>query len=173
MVIGAAEAEMMRKEGLFSGAGDPINGLFGIDTSVGGILEQTNTSIDDTHFLGHKQFEALNAEEGRVFVKLNEQRMPKLFYRKQAGESTPLNIELAEGDLSNYRATEIDGTIYHPLLIGASEAKMMRDEKLFQKTGDTIKGFFGRDVIVVGIIRQTNTSLDMMHVIPLPSEALG
>lgn len=57
----------------------------------------------------------------------------------------------------------IGGQKYLPIYIGYDEAKIMTDEKLFTKEGDTIKGFFGNDVIVSGILPDTNTSYDTYH----------
>jgi hypothetical protein len=52
------------------------------------------------------------------------------------------------------------------MLIGSDEAKMMRAEKLFSQPGDTLSGFFGKDVKIVGILAKTNSALDMMHFVP-------
>jgi len=49
------------------------------------------------------------------------------------------------------------------LYIGAAEAKMMIDERLFQSDGDVIKGLFGNDVIVAGVLPATGSPLDQMH----------
>jgi len=57
----------------------------------------------------------------------------------------------------------IGGKKYSPVYIGYDEAKIMIDEKLFTKEGDTIKGFFGNDVIVSGILPDTNTAYDTYH----------
>jgi len=57
----------------------------------------------------------------------------------------------------------IGGKKYLPVYIGYDEAKIMTDEKLFTKEGDTIKGFFGNDVIVSGILPDTNTAYDTYH----------
>ncbi len=48
--------------------------------------------------------------------------------------------------------------------IGSEEAKMMRDEKLFSKTGDKIQNFFGvPEIEVAGILEPTGTVLDYYH----------
>lgn len=57
----------------------------------------------------------------------------------------------------------IGGKKYTPVYIGYDEAKIMTDEKLFTKEGDTIIGFFGNDVIVSGILPDTNTEYDTYH----------
>ena len=43
------------------------------------------------------------------------------------------------------------------MIIGADEAQMMQDEKLFQAEGDLIRNLFGNDVIVAGVLPKTNT----------------
>lgn len=50
--IGANEAEMMQKEKLFSSIGDTINGFFGNNVIVAGILPKTGTALDNMHFVG-------------------------------------------------------------------------------------------------------------------------
>ena len=52
------------------------------------------------------------------------------------------------------------------MVIGSSEAKMMREEKLFSKTGDALKDFFGIPLMDVGgVLKPTNTVLDAFHLI--------
>ena len=50
---------------------------------------------------------------------------------------------------------------------------MMREEKLFDEVGDPIRGFFGENVVVVGVLERTNSSFDMMHFVPLKEDQLG
>jgi hypothetical protein len=50
------------------------------------------------------------------------------------------------------------------MLIGAKEAEMMREEKLFAKPGDTLKDFFGiGEMTIAGVLKPTGTVLDNMH----------
>jgi hypothetical protein len=168
MIIGSSESAMMIKEGKFSKVGDKIDNLFGINTTVGGVLKRTNTILDEFHFLGEQQFNQLDGEENRAFVKLKEGKEPKLFYTYLDGENSKLKFNLSEGSLSDYSVIhKIAGEKYYPLILGYSEAKMMRQEKLFSRPGDMIKGFFGINVTIVGVAQRTNTSLDMAHIIPL------
>ena len=48
------------------------------------------------------------------------------------------------------------------MYVGYAEAKMMRENKLFANDGDTIKDFFGNNVIVY-TLPETKTELDNMH----------
>jgi len=49
--IGAEEAVMMQKEKIFKKEGDLINGFFGNDVIVSGILPKTNSPLDTFHFV--------------------------------------------------------------------------------------------------------------------------
>jgi hypothetical protein len=173
IVIGSDEARMMREENLFKEEGDELQGLFGIDTQVGGVLEPTETILDDMHFVEPAQYSKLDGEEGRVFIKFTPEGVPKVFYRLTEDESMPVPITLSEGDVSAYEQHSIAGVTYYPLLIGSAEAVMMREEKLFENPGDTIQGFFGANVFIAGVLAPTNTSIDMMHITPLGEEGLG
>ena len=59
MVIGSDEARMMIEEKLFNKPGDELKDLFGIDTTVEGILDSTGTFADDFHFLSGEQYNKL------------------------------------------------------------------------------------------------------------------
>jgi hypothetical protein len=52
------------------------------------------------------------------------------------------------------------------MYIGYDEAKMMREEGLFNKQYDTIDDLFGNDVIIAGVAKKTYTLLDMLHFVP-------
>jgi hypothetical protein len=51
VVLGSAEAKMMGSESLFKGVGDKIDGFFGKDAYIAGILEPTNSSLDMLHYM--------------------------------------------------------------------------------------------------------------------------
>ena len=52
------------------------------------------------------------------------------------------------------------------MIIGFSEAQMMKRERLIQKAGDSLKDFFGLpSVKIIGILPLTNTLLDDVHLI--------
>jgi hypothetical protein len=167
LVMGADEARMMRAEGLFRAPGDSINNLFGISPVIGGILENTGSIVDDMHFLGDSDYALLEGSEHTVFIRLTNVGMPKTFYYMSTDEPLPPGFVLAEGSADDYTLHTMTGKVYVPLILGKKEADMMRDEKLFWRPGDIIPDFFGNDVIVVGILAETNTSIDMMHLTPL------
>ena len=69
--------------------------------------------------------------------------------------------------MSGYESHNLDGKAYYPIIIGAKEAKVMREEKIFENTGDPIRNFFGRNFVVAGILEETNTSFDRLYFVPL------
>jgi hypothetical protein len=167
VVIGWAEGRMMRREGLFEGPGDTIKGLFGIDPVVGGVLKMTYGLVDEMHLLSKPGYERVEGQEGRLFIALKDSRSPKLFFVLAEGETPPITFSFAEGSLSDYAVREIRGKRYYPVILGANEAAMMKFERLFNKPGDTIDGFFGNDVFIAGVLSKTNTIIDMAHISPL------
>jgi hypothetical protein len=173
VVIGGTEAAMMKKEKLFSAPGDLLSDFFGINTTVGGVLGNTGTFVDEVHFLSERQFELLNATEGRMFVKFTAEGAPKIFYRLSPASGLPANLSLAEGSMEYYEIHRIAGREYYPVIVGATEAKMMREEKLFSKTGDRLEGFFGQDVLIAGVLNTSGTPADMVHFTPLAESDLN
>lgn len=169
VVIGGAEAAMMRREGLFKGPGDTIKGLFGIDPIVGGVLKRTFGLIDDMHFVSESEYERVEGEQGRVFIAIKDNKSPKLFFVLAVGEDPPITLPFTEGSLSDYTVREINGRQYYPVILGSGEAAMMKFERLFKEPGDTIDGFFGRDIVIAGVLANTNTIIDMAHISPLVS----
>ena len=170
MVLGAAEANMMRKEKLFNSVGDEFESFFGIRTRIGGVLTPTNSTLDELHFLSKEQYDAIEGESNRAFILRTPEGMPKLFYTLGSTEDSPLQITLAEGERTAYTPRTIEGVTYYPVFIGSAEAAMMREEKLFTNVGDTIEGFFNTNIVIAGILAQTNTSVDMMHIIPADAQ---
>jgi hypothetical protein len=173
VVIGFDEANMMRNESLFSNVGDPLIGFFGIDTRVSGVLQKTETSVDDMHFLDAHQFSEIEGVSEVAFIRFTSEGMPKLFYSVAAGE-LPQDLSLSEGLLSEYQYHTMLGKTYMPVLVGSKEAEMMRKERLFKDVGDRIDGFFGQDAFIAGVLEPTGTALDMMHIVPVaPEEVQG
>lgn len=87
--------------------------------------------------------------------------------REGADTSVLARLPFAEGSPANYRIRPEDGRTVYPLVLGAEEARMMRAERLFLRAGDELKGFFGHDVFIAGVLAPTNSSADMMHFVPL------
>jgi hypothetical protein len=169
VVIGESEANMMEEEGLFNQTGDRLQNFFNINTTVGGILRKTGTITDDIHFLSAQQFDEIQGDEKIIFIKMLKE-MPKVFYTYSVDSKLKFNLE--EGDINDYKLQFIGNKKYYPLIVGYEEAKMMKEEKLFKKTGDTISNFFDNDVFIAGVIEKTGTAIDMMHFIPLTKEEL-
>ncbi|MCM2326037.1 MAG: hypothetical protein NDI94_06240 [Candidatus Woesearchaeota archaeon] len=165
MVIGSNEAEMMVKNDLIKKSGDKLYGFFGIDTQVGGIYKKTDTMIDHMHFLSKNQFKELDGVSN-VFIGFNE-GMPKLFFTYKNNDDFLKRFEFSSGNLENYRVISMNGKTLYPIVLGYDEAEMMISEKLFTDAGDKIEGFFGKDVFIAGILKKTDSGVDMMHFIPL------
>jgi len=49
--VGSSEAQMMIENGLFTNAGDVIDGFFGNRVLIAGILPKTDTILDQLHFV--------------------------------------------------------------------------------------------------------------------------
>ena len=170
MVVGAIEAEMMMDENLFQKAGDEIKGLFGINTKIEGILEKTNTPADYFHFLGSEQYSSLNGKENRAFIIFIEST-PKFFIKYDLNEDRS-GLKFKEGTKEDYQSYTIVGKKYYPLIIGNTEAEMMKSERIFEKIGDQFEKF-GQNFILAGILADTNTAFDLVHITPLNAEELG
>ena len=163
-IIGYEEAKTMKEKGAFRFVGSKLNNLFGIDTEIGGVLARTGTLIDYIYFLDYHQFNELNGREDRIFFKVNSEGVAKFFYDYNLEE--PLSLELSEGNIKDYQMHNIGGQEYYPIILGSEEAKIMKEEKLFGSTGDIIKGFFGKDVVIIGILKE-GSALDKIYLIPL------
>jgi hypothetical protein len=164
MVIGNVEGSMMQEENEFKNIGDTLVD-YDITFRIDGILDKTGTFMDDFHFISSEEYTKLSGEENVLFVKFKDAKTPKLFYLYDKNNPSPAKISLSEGNINFYYKHIIGKKIYYPIIIGYEEAKMMREEKLFNKVGDTLEGFFDRDVMIVGITQKTDTGLDMMHVV--------
>lgn len=162
MVIGYDEAMMMKEEGLIKGTGDTLPNFFGLpQMKVVGILKPTGTAIDTYHLVSS---ETLANISGQAVLKttVGPDGAAKVFY-EIAGEVPPQYQGTLFDDTFSHPVT-IASTEYQPVFIGETEAKMMQEEKLFKKEGDTLKGFFGdNNVIVSGILPKTETPLDTFH----------
>lgn len=164
MVIGYEEAGMMKGEKLFSKVGDKFDNLFGLSTTVGGILKKTETPIDDMHFLGEKQYEKLSGQENLFSIKTTPDGMAKLFYTYNPNNAS-LDLKLKEGSMKNFKVHQMLGKDYYPIIIGSEEAKVMREEKLFSEPGDVIKNLFGENFVVIGVLEETGSIIDKTHFI--------
>jgi Cu+-exporting ATPase len=162
MVLGASEAAMMRREGLFRNPGDAITDFFGIPSMrIGGILEKTGSFVDDVHFVNLTTLRRLKTA-ARVTV-LNDDGALKLFYPLDSSSMPPTLRER----IPSLEVRTVDGKEAIPVVLGSDEAAMMRSLKLFSRVGDTIDNFFGPDrVVIVSVLPRTGTVLDEMHFVP-------
>jgi hypothetical protein len=188
MTLGYYEALDMAEENNITGT----QAIFGYDVDedfigktvrITGMLKKTSTLIDMMHVLPKDQYDSLPPGD-RIYVKFTEDKMPKFFYYiKPDGSNWPKKIGFEMGGLDEYERLKNNQTlatielggldlhinknrVYLPLVLGSDEAKMMIDEGLFSKPGDRIEGFFGKDVVIAGVLKPTGTVLDMFHYMP-------
>ena len=156
MVIGYSEARMMKNENLIKGPGDILSNFFGLpNVKIVGILEATGTLADSYHFVNNTTLAKMTNETTVKYVAENE--VIKNFY------FTTTKPEKLNNNIAGFDQIKLGEKNYLPIYIGAREAKMMIEKKLFSKVGDTIENFFGNDVIIVGILPKTETTLDEFH----------
>jgi len=110
-------------------------------------------------------------QENRIFTKRDANGSIELFYYYTGEE--PIDIDLKEGGLKNYEIHTIGEQKYYPLILGSEEAETMRNEGLFDNIGDPIKNFYGKNVVVVGVIKKSDSVFDMIHITPLNSGDLN
>lgn len=157
VVIGSSEAKMMQDEGLFQNVGDVLPDFFGAkDVTVRGIIKPTGTLADSYHFLSPDSFKAIE-RTARLQVVNEANGGTKLFYFIDNVVPEKLKV-----NISSSTPAIIGNTTYYPVYLGYVEAKMMQENKVFTKDGDTIKDFFGNNVIVY-TLPETKTELDNMH----------
>ena len=164
VVLGSVEAGMMIEEGLIKGVGSDIPEFFGLPSvKVVGILTPTGTVVDDYHFTSLATFAGLTAAKQDILVAESPLGDLKIFYLYDSN-NIPSQLKTIIDPLKP--TYTIDGINYLSTYIGYGEAKMMSDEKLFSQKYDTIKGFFGNNIIITGLPKKTFTGLDMMHFVP-------
>jgi hypothetical protein len=89
----------------------------------------------------------------------------KLFYPVTTASVSQVPVEFVDalGKKNSFSTVMIDGVAYQSIYLGAEEASVMREEKLFNQPGDTSKDFFGNNILVAGILPKTDTAFDRMH----------
>lgn len=132
--------------------------------------KQMNTSNGFNNVENDYIYNIVGIQENNIYIKTNPEGVQKLFYYSA---NEPINILLSEGDMGEYQIHSIGGQKYYPLIVGYEEAKIMRQEGLFDNIGDSIKNFFGKNVVVVGVMQKTGGAMDMAHIIPLTGEELN
>lgn len=163
VVLGYTEASMMIREGLIKGVGSELSDFFGVPkVRITGILEPTNTFLDDTHIMNKETFDAVKLGEDLVITEspLGELSFYYLF------DAT--NIPTQFSSLINPKKTvfTLDGKTYLPVYIGYTDAEEMLQAKEFTKLQDKLDDEDGSNLIVMGLPKKTYTMLDMMHFVP-------
>jgi soluble P-type ATPase len=155
MVLGSSEAAMMRKENLFQKIGDSIPNFFGSSTvKIVGILEETGSILDEYHYMNAYTISQISAL--KVLNVKNAEGNVKLFYVSSQGLPGNLNIP-------QLLPVQLTDQAVQPVYIGSSEASMMKEEKLFNTTGDVINNFFGNRAVVSGVLNSKGNLWDSIH----------
>ncbi|MFZ2310980.1 MAG: hypothetical protein WAW11_05565, partial [Patescibacteria group bacterium] len=158
MIIGYDEAMMMKEEKLINNIGDSLKDFFGLPSvKIVGILKPTGTIIDSYHFVNNNTLAKMT--NVAVVKHVAEKEIVKSFYFV-TDTNKP---EKLKNNIQGFGNVSLGDKTYLPVYIGSTEAKMMIENKLISKVGDTIDNFFGNNVIVVGVLPETKTTLDMMH----------
>lgn|GEM_PF-826234 len=175
MVLGAGEAEAMKKREEISGVGSRAGGLPGINATVEGILQRTGQPLDNFRFLSAGQFAKIDGRGNEIFVRLDGKREPTVFFVINASNAPadsgdpgsaglPFSAKFAEGRAGSLASfSDEDGEKTCPVVLGADRASAMRAEKAFSAVGDRIVEFFGNSVEVRGVLSKTNSSIDMLN----------
>ena len=163
VIIGSIEASMMKEEGLINSVGSELKDFFGLpNVKIVGILEPTGTALDEYHLFNRATFNQLNAKENILAAETGMGEL-KIFYLYDSNSIPALLRNVINPLKLSYN---MGGMKFLPATIGYDEAAMMKSEKLISKKLDTLKDFFGNNVIVAGLPKRTLTSFDMMHFVP-------
>ncbi|MBI2411400.1 MAG: copper-translocating P-type ATPase [Candidatus Kerfeldbacteria bacterium] len=162
MIVGATEASIMKQKQLLQKPGDSTANFFGIPTiTINGILNPTGSILDDYHILTIPTFDQI---QGNPVLTVRVGDELKLFYPIKGNSIPAVYKDIIIGKES-FSTVAIGGKNYQSMYIGSQEAEIMRKENLFQKEGDRMDNFFGNNVIIAGVLPQTGTVLDQMHLV--------
>ncbi|MEI8103784.1 MAG: heavy metal translocating P-type ATPase [Candidatus Moraniibacteriota bacterium] len=160
LLIGYEDGMDMKKGNEIAGAGSTLTDVNGISSlKVGGILASTGTILDGWHIVNEGTLNKMTPTTRLRFIA--EKEIIKGFYPVDAtGENIP---EKLQSSIRGFDPVVLGGKTYLPIYVGSTEAKMMIENKLIAKVGDTMDNFFGNDIIVAGILPETKTALDDLH----------
>ncbi len=162
-VLGYAEAQMMIREGLIAWVGSELPDFFWAPkVRITGILEPTNTFLDDVHIMSSETFATVTLPENILITETPVGDLKIFYLYDESNIPTPLQ-SIINPKKNLYT---LSGKDYLPAYVGYTEASMMIEERLILKKYDTLSGFFGNNVIIAGLPRKTYTILDMMHFVP-------
>jgi|GEM_PF-1560175 len=162
MIIGYAEAAMMKRERLFAKVGDSLTNFFGLEkVTIVGILGPTKTFLDEVHIMNRKGFDALDIDDSLIV-----QETPfdsSEFYFSYDQNNIPLKLQnIINPKKPSYT---IDDKTYSAIYLGYDVAQEMKGKKEFSKLFDIVQED-GTEFIIAGLPKKTFTLLDMMHFIP-------
>jgi len=159
-VLGAEEAAMMKEEKLIRKVGDRIEDFFGIrSVKIVGILEPTGTMLDNYHIVNRATLAGIDSSAKITVIVADG--TPKFFYQV-TGFNVPVKFRKVM-EVEDFRSVKIGGKDYEPVYLGAAEAEMMKEAKLFAEEGDLLDDLFGNRVIVSEVLPETGSVLDNFH----------
>ncbi|MGE4443694.1 MAG: heavy metal translocating P-type ATPase [Candidatus Altimarinota bacterium] len=158
VIIGNMEAQMMIQEGLIKGVGDTLYNFFGLEkVTITGILEKTDTALDEVHILDSKNYEKILGDaESLLYLPTQDNLGIRTFYLYE-NKNIPKIFE-SDIDLKNSFSGE-----YLNMYLGFLDAQMMKDLGILNNVGETLDNFFGNKVIYTKKLKRTYSAYDMMH----------
>lgn len=160
LIIGSMEAQMMIKEWLITWVWDTLDNFFWLEKVViTGILEKTDTALDEVHILSSKNYEKIIWDsESLVYLATPDKLWIRTFYLYT--ENNIPKVFQKDIDINNSFSWE-----YLHMYIWFLDAKMMKDLWTLKNIWDTLENFFGNKVIYIKKLKRTYSAYDMMHFI--------
>lgn len=163
VILGYSEAQMMIHEGLIKWVGSELLNFFWTSKiRITGILESTNTFLDDAHIMSKETFDAIQLNQDLIISQSPIGEL-SLYYLYDAK-----NIPEQFKKIINPKKTEftIDDKDYLAMYIWYTDAMEMLEWWEFSKRGDKLEDEDGSNFIIMGLPKKTYTILDMMHFVP-------
>lgn len=160
VIIGSMEAKMMIQEWLIKWVWDTLYNFFWLEkVTVTGILEKTDTALDEVHILHSINYENIIWDtESLVYLPTQDSLGIRTFYLYE-NKNIP-KVFQNDIDLKNSFSWE-----YLNMYIWFLDAQMMKDLWILNNIWETLDNFFGNKVIYTKKLKRTYSAYDMMHFI--------
>ncbi len=158
VIIGNMEAQMMIQEWLIKWVWDTLYNFFGLEkVTITGILEKTDTALDEVHILDSKNYEKILWDaESLLYLPTQDNLGIRTFYLYE-NKNIPKIFE-SDIDLKNSFSWE-----YLNMYLWFLDAQMMKDLWILNNVWETLDDFFGNKVIYTKKLKRTYSAYDMMH----------
>jgi len=158
VIIGNMEAQMMIQEWLIKWVWDTLYNFFGLEkVTITGILEKTDTALDEVHILDSKNYEKILWDaESLLYLPTQDNLGIRTFYLYE-NKNIPKIFE-SDIDLKNSFSWE-----YLNMYLWFLDAQMMKDLWILNNVWETLDNFFGNKVIYTKKLKRTYSAYDMMH----------